>query len=337
MGSAARFVPWLAAAPGLALAALWAAGALWLDGPAWRPLAGALAAAFAGACLALAWRVRPGWKAALAVLALVAAVWLWWLRIPPRNDRDWLPDVARPARAVVDGDQLTIENVRDFHYRSETDYDERWETRRWDLARLQGVDLFLSQWDSPYILHTIASWTFADAPPLAISIETRKEKGEQYSALRGFFRQFELYYVVADERDVIGLRAGPRGERVRLYHVRMPVAEARALLLDYLREVNALADRPRWYNALTQNCTTAIRQHVRLAVRENPWSWKILANGFLDELMYERGTIDTSLPFAELRARSDVTERARAALDAPDFSQRIREGLPQPPPPAAER
>jgi hypothetical protein len=306
--------------------------ALWFDGPPSRPLAGALAAAFVAICAGVALRVRPGWQAALVVALLIAVVGGWWVRIEPRNDRDWLPDVARPPQARIDGDRVTIENVRDFRYRSESDWDERWETRTWDLARLEGVDLFLSQWDSPLIVHTIASWRFADAPPLAISIETRKEKGEEYSALRGFFRQFELYYVVADERDVIALRAGPRGERVRLYHVRMTPAEARDLLLDYLREVNELAVRPRWYNALSHNCTTTIRQHVRVAVRDNPWSWKILANGHLDELMYERGTIDTSLPFPELRARSDVTERAREALGAPDFSQRIRAGLPLPAP-----
>lgn len=316
----------------LALAVAWSSAAIWIDGPSRRPLAGVLATAFALGSAALARRSRPGWRAALVVAMAIAAVVLWWLRIPPRNDRDWLPEVARTARATIVGDHVTIENVRDFRWRSETDFDERWETRSWDLSRLAGVDLFFSQWDSPYILHTIVSWTFTEGPPLAISIETRKERGETYSAVRGFFRQFELYYVVADERDVIALRAGPRGERVRLYHVRMPVTEARAILLDYLRELNELAERPRWYNALTHNCTTTIREHVRLAGRENPWSWKILANGFLEELMYERGTIDTSLPFATLRARSDVTERARAALDDPAFSVRIREGLPVPAP-----
>lgn len=311
-----------------ALAAVLAAAALWVDGPASRGLAGTLAAAFALACVVSAARVRPARRAALVVLVLAGAVAVWWLRIPPRNDRDWLPEVARTARATVAGDHLTIENVRAFRWRSETDFDEHWETRSWNLARLTGADVFFSQWDSPYILHTIVSWTFSDAPPLAISIETRKERGETYSAVRGFFRQFELYYVVADERDVIALRAGPRGEQVRLHHVRMPLPEARAILLDYLRELNELAERPRWYNALTHNCTTSIRQHVQLAGRQSPWSWKILVNGFLEERMYERGAVDTSLPFATLRARSDVTARARAAQDDPAFSLRIREGLP---------
>jgi hypothetical protein len=327
VGSVSAALRWVVASV-LGLAALWAAAALWFDGPAFRPLAGALAAGFAMACLGVVLRVRPWRRAASVTGALVAIVWFWWLRLPPSNDRDWRPDVARPARATVEGDRITIENVRNFSYRSEDDYDERWETRTWDLSRLTAVDLFLSYWGSPWIAHTIVSWEFEGAPPLAISIEVRKERSESYSALRGFFRQFELYYVVADERDVIALRTNHRHEEVYLYRVRMPVERARAILLDYLREVDALAERPRWYNALTHNCTTTIRHHVQNVAPGNPWSWKILANGRLDELAYSRGTIDTSLPFAELRARSRVDERARESGDGPDFSRRIREGLP---------
>jgi hypothetical protein len=188
--------------------------------------------------------------------------------------------------------------------------------------------MFLCSWGSTLIAHTIASWDFLDGPPLAISIETRKERGESYSALRGFFRQFELYYVVADERDVIRLRTNFRGERVYLYHIRMSPENARAVLLDYLQAVNSLAKRPQWYNALTHNCTTTIRYHALQVGAGRPWDWRILANGHIDELSYERGTIDTSLPFPELKARSNITAKAKAAYDAIDFSARIRQGLP---------
>jgi hypothetical protein len=282
-----------------------------------------------GACLALA---RPWRRGALAALALVAAVAVWWARIPPRADRDWQPDVARTPRSVLAGDRLTVYDVRNFDYRSESDFEERWETRTWDLRRIEGVDVFLSSWGSPHIAHTITSWRFEGAPPLAISIETRKEKGETYSALLGFFRRFELHYVVADERDVVRLRTNVRGERARLYPIRMSPARARELLLDYLRGVNRLAAEPAWYNALTTNCTTRIRHHAQNVAAGNPWSWKILLNGHLDEMAYARGTIDTSLPFEELRARSDVTERARAADADPAFSRRIRAGIPGLPP-----
>jgi len=315
-------------APLLLIGIAWGSLALWLDGPSSRALAGALAAGFALASAALYLGVRSAWRAALLVAAGIAAVAVWWLRIPPSNDRDWLPDVARPAEAHFDGSRVTIRNVRNFRYRSETDFDERWETRTYDLDRLTGIDLFLSFWGPTLIAHTIVSWEFEDAPPLAISIETRKEKGEEYSAVRGFFRQFELYYVVADEGDVVGVRTDQRGEHVFLYRVRMPLEAARAVLVDYLEEVERLAHHPRWYNAFTQNCTTTIRMHLRNVGIARALDWRLLANGRLDELMYERGTIDTSLPLPELRRRSEITEQAKAAGSAADFSQRIRAGLP---------
>jgi hypothetical protein len=152
--------------------------------------------------------------------------------------------------------------------------------------------------------------------------------GESYSAVRGFFHQFELYYVVADERDVIRLRTNYRGEDVYLYRLTVPRERARAILLDYLAEMNRLAREPKWYNAATHNCTTTIRHHVQHVAPANPWDWRILVNGHIDELGYERGTVDTSLPFDELRRKSEITERAKAADRDADFSARIREGLP---------
>ncbi|MGH7429700.1 MAG: DUF4105 domain-containing protein, partial [Candidatus Methylomirabilaceae bacterium] len=203
-----------------------------------------------------------------------------------------------------------------------------WEDRTYDLARLRGLDLFLSFWGPTLIAHTIMSWEFDDGQHLAVSIETRREQGEPYSALRGFFRQYELYYVVADERDLVRLRTNYRGERVYLYRLRGTPELARALLLAYVDEVNRLATRPKWYNAFTHNCTTAIRFHVQQVGIRNPWNWRILTNGKADELLYLRGTIHTGLPFAELRAKSDITTKAQAADHDPAFSRRIRAGLP---------
>ena len=170
------------------------------------------------------------------------------------------------------------------------------------------------------------SWEFDDGRYLAVSIETRKEKGETYDALRGFFRQYELYYVVADERDVVRLRTNYRGEQVFLYRLRATPERARAVLRSYLERVNDLVKTPEWYNAFTHNCTTTIRGHVQDAGVHNPWNWRILANGKGDEFLYMRGNINTSLPFPEVRARSDITAKAKAA-DRNEFSARIREGL----------
>ncbi|MGD0291314.1 MAG: DUF4105 domain-containing protein [Candidatus Binataceae bacterium] len=307
----------------------WGALALWFDGPISRVLAGTMAGGLALTSIALAALVRPFLKGLVAALLPVVAVAVWWASIPPSNTRDWPPDVARTARAAFHGSSVTIQNVRNFKYRSESDYDQRWETRTYDLDRLRGVDLFLSFWGPTQIAHTIVSWEFDDGQHLAISIETRKEKGESYSALRGFFHQYELYYVVADERDLVGLRTNCRGEQVYLYRIRIPRPQARALLVDYLNEVNLLAEHPRWYNALTQNCTTTIRGHAQNAGAGGRLNWKLIANGHLDQLLYERGQIYSDLPFADLRARSDITEKAKAAGDSPDFSARIRQGLPE--------
>jgi hypothetical protein len=310
-------------------AVTWAVMAIWIDGPQSRVLAAPMAAGLAVVSVTLAASVRPLLRGLTVALFPVIVVALWWTSILPTNTRDWTPDVARTSRATFHGSRVTIENVRNFNYRSETDYDQRWETRTYNLDRTKGVDLFLSFWGPTEIAHTILSWDFDDGQHLAISIETRKQKGESYSAMRGFFRQYELHYLVAVERDLVRLRTNYRGEQVYLYRLRVPAVDARALLVDYLEEVNRLADHPEWYNTLTHNCTTTIRGHVQNVGAAGSLAWRILANGHLDELLYERSRIDTSLPLADLRTRNNITEKAKAADDSPDFSARIRQGLPE--------
>jgi hypothetical protein len=315
-------------APFLIILTAWSAACLWFDGPNSQVAAGILAAGFGIASIGLAIFVRPIWRMWAAFAICFFAVQIWWNGIQASNDREWLSDVARAPVATIEGDLVTVENVRNFHYRSETDFDEVWETRTYDLSKLSGLDFYMSYWGSPLIAHTVVSWEFEDGQHLAISIETRKEVGESYSAILGFFRQYELYYVVADERDVIRLRTNHRGEQVFLYRLRTPVPVARALLVDYLEVLTKLAAEPRWYNALRYNCTTTIRSHTRQVAPGRSFSWKMLVNGFLDELSYDRGSIDTSLPFEELKRRSNITAKALAAGDDPAYSSLIREGLP---------
>jgi hypothetical protein len=313
----------------------WSVAAIWIDGPKNRELAGMLCVVVAAGSLLMLLVVQSWWRSLATAVVPFVIVLAWWLSLAPSNERDWQSDVARLPSATITGDRATIRNVRNFAYPSATTVVERWETRSYDLSHIEGFDLFLSYWGSKSIAHTISSWEFSDGQHLAISIETRKKNGQEYSPVLGFFRQFELYYVVADERDVIGVRAGPRQETMQLYRVRGGPTFARALLLDYLDEVNRLARAPQWYNALTHNCTTTIRHHVQQISPGNPFDWRILANGHLDELGYERRQINTSLPFAELRRRSDITARAKAAAaNSGDFSRVIREGLPERPEPA---
>jgi len=264
-------------------------------------------------------------------LALAAAIFvgvlLWYLSLQPKQQADWQPDVAELPRAELEGDRLTIHNVRNFDYRSEKDFTPRWEMRSYDLSKLDGVDMFFSHWSGPAIAHTIMSWSFSDGQHLAISIETRKVVGQEYSAIAGFFRQYPIYYVVADERDVVRVRTNYRGENVWMYRLKPPrPVAARALLLDYVASINALAERPAWYNALTDNCTTSIQRHARhLNPGGNPFDWRLLANGRMPELLYEQGRLDTSLPFDELERRGHIDARAKAADQDPGFAARIRE------------
>jgi len=324
-----RRVVWIVFGLVTALALAWGAAALHFAGPRPPLLANGLAAAFLLAGFGMLIGVRPLRRTLVALVVLFGIFGLWWRSLEPRNDRDWQPDVARPARVEITGDLVTVHDLRNIDYRSETDYTPRWETRTFNLARLNGLDLFLSYWGSPLIAHTIMSWDFGDGQHLAISIETRKEKGEEYSAVAGFFRQYELYFVVADERDVVRLRTNFRGEDVYVYRFDAPPADARALLLRYVEAVNELHERPQWYNALTENCTTGIQRLAASGARRSWWSWKLFVNGYLDELGYDIGAFDRSMPFAVLKAKSHINERAKAANDDPRFSVRIREGLPR--------
>ena len=312
----------------LLLFTIWGGAAIWLDAPISRTVAGILSGSFMVASAGSLLLVRPMGRALAISMLLCLGVLAWWHSIAPSNDRDWQPDVARLPRAHINGDRIAIENVRNFDYRTQSDFTEHWETRSYDLRMLVGADMFLSYWGSPVIAHTIVSWQFADGQHLAISIETRKERNESYSAIRGFFRQYEIYYVVADERDVVRLRTTFRGEHVYLYRLATPPDQARAVLSDYLAEINRLAEHPAWYNALLHNCTTTIRNHARHVAPENPFDWRILVNGYLDRVGYDRGTINTELPFDELRRRSNITAAAKQADQALNFAELIRERLP---------
>jgi hypothetical protein len=302
--------------------ALWFAG----PGPGWAR--SALAVVYAAGMLATLLFV-PRRRAALGIFAAIfAALALWWSSLAPSQLKDWAPEVARMPTADFEGDRLVIHGLRNFDYRSETDFDVRYEDRTYDLSKLVGLDLFMSYWSGPRVAHTILSWEFEDAPPIAISIETRKDRTQQYSAIEGFFKQYELIYVVADERDLVRLRTNFRGEEVYLYRLAAPVEAARALLLDYVRRFDRLADHPAFYDALTQNCTTTIRDHVKHIAPGFTFDWRLLVNGHLDEMLWEKGSVNNTIPFAELRARSRINERALAAGSSPDFSRLIREGLP---------
>jgi hypothetical protein len=311
----------------LLLATIWAAAALHFDVRVlWlrTPLA---VAYMLGVAAVWIW-VKGWWKKVGLTAVGFVLVLAWWFTLQPSNDRDWQPDVAVLAYADIAGNKVTVHNIRNCDYRTETDYDVRHYDQTFDLDKIRSADLYMVYWGAPYMAHTMVSFGFEGGDQLCFSVEARKEKGEGYSAVKGFFRQFELVYIAADERDVIRLRTDYRqGEEVYLFRLKGSPDQVRRFFLNYVQRMNSLRERPQWYNALSQNCTTSIRMQ-RTAADRAPWDWRMLANGYGDELLYERGAIATNLPLAELKERVHINERARAAGKEADFSKLIREGVP---------
>ncbi len=331
----------LASLVGLFLAGmtLWGSGAIYYSAPLGSAAKEILLLSFAllGVAGIAGLFVRRLRRLVAAFLIAFAIVLIWWLRIQPRNDRDWQPEVAVLPYADINGDLITIHNIRNFDYRTETDFTPRYYDKTFDLRKLDTVDMVASYWMGDAIAHMMVSFGFAGQDYLTISIETRKERSESYSTLAGFFKQYELYYVVADERDLIRVRTNYRKdppEDVYLYRTNAPPANVRRLFLSYIEKINSLKEHPEFYNTLTTNCTTNIWMHTKVNAAAIPFDWKILASGYVPLLAYERGRLDTRLPFDELRRRGHINAAAQAANDAADFSQRIRADVPAPPPAA---
>lgn len=293
------------------------------------PLSAWAAAGYTLASMAIFLLGRTWEKATILFALLFALVLVVFFLQKPSNNRDWQPDLALLPSATIDGDKITIHSIRNCDYRTETEFTVRHYDKTFDLNALTSLDLFLVDWGLGSVVHTMLSFGFNNLEYVAISIEARKEQGEGYSTLRGFFRQYELMYVVADERDVVRLRTNYRqGETVYLYRIQGDKELFREVFLDYFRSINQLKDKPAWYNALLSNCTSVLRGHTRPYFRKVLWDWRLLANGYADEMAYEKGILDTSLPFAELKRRSIINSKAKEADGDPDFSLRIRAGLP---------
>ena len=302
--------------------------------PTPTPARWALAAAVAVFSIWGLWFSRRRWPQA-AVLALWFGCWLAWMSVEPSLARNWRPEVAVMPRIALDGDRIRITGLRNFDYRSPTDFTPRHETRELRLSQLRSLDFFLSYWHPGPVGHTFVSFNFADAPPLAISIETRPEVGEGFDPLASLFRHFELIYVVGDERDIVRVRSNHRQEDVFLYRTHLSPDALRRLFLVYAERVNALAVHPEFYHLLSNNCTINIVRYANRIGRVGRLDIRHVLNGFSDRYLYRAGVVDTSLPFEVLRARSQINAAAQAADQAADFSARIRAGRPRPAPASA--
>jgi hypothetical protein len=310
----------------IALLTCWSTLALYFDLPIvrMRVLSAVLYLLITAALLCLAKRNLYRLLACLLCCVLVAS---WWLTLKPSKDEPWQADVSRLASVDLNHDHAVIHNFRQCDYRAELDYTCNWSTRDVDLSQIEGVDLFMDYWGSPWIAHTIVSFDLGNGQHVAFSLETRKQIGQSYSAIRGFFRQYTLISVVSDERDLVRLRTNyRRGEDLYLYRTRATPSFARSLFLNYAGVTNQLAEQPQWYNAITHNCTTEI--FTFQTMKSQPYDWRILLNGKADEMEYEQGELLGNLPFAELKKRAYINSAARAANADPQFSARIRAGRP---------
>lgn len=250
--------------------------------------------------------------------------------LAPSNVRNWSPDQAVLPYAEFQGQKITVHNVRNCRYFSDDVYVVQHEDRVYDLSELQSVDFFVVPFENmPAIAHTMLSFEFR--PPggtperLAVSVETRKELGEQYAAWKGSARQYELIYVLADERDVIGVRANHRGEDIYLYPTTATPEQARNLFVDIVSRANELASRPEFYDTFTNNCTTNIARHInRIAPQRIRYDYHILLPGYSDKLAYEEGLIQRYGTFKETKAKAYISPSAILFAENEDFSKKIR-------------
>jgi len=310
----------------------WSALALWYRLPAPEAIKFGAASLFAlfGCITIVALFSRLCFRALSVFIMAFAVVAFWWITIEPAEHADWAPDVARQVTGKIEGERLILTNVREFEWRTDKDFIERWTTRTYDLNGLRTLDFFMSYWAGPEMAHVILSFGFTDGTFLAWSVEVRREKNGEFSPMADLFKNNPLVIIAAQEQDVVGVRSNVRGEDVQLYRLRATPEDARLLLLEYVRDANALAASPKFYNSILTNCTTTVVKMVRAVGDKVPLDWRLIVNGYLPDYAYDQGALDHRLDLAHLKALAHVEMRALEAGLTPEYSQLIRVGVPSP-------
>ena len=316
----------------LAYLSAWGSLALWFKAPgpvavSWA-LAGAFAALGVGTLVALFTAARLRW---LFVFGLCFGVlMIWWTSLTPPRDGNWSPDVAQQTTGTIDGDILTLENVRAFNWRSTDDFDEIWVTRSYDMSQITSVDLFMSYWAGPSMAHLMVSYGFADGTNLAWTVEVRREIGGSFSPVADYFKANTMAVIASEERDVVGLRTNIRKERVQLFRLKGQPEAARNMLTAYVDLANSVAEAPKWFHSVFSNCSLTVVDLARSVGINLPLDYRVIVNGYFPEYLYERGAMSTEHTLEDLYSLGAVSARGQAAGLTDGFSAALREGVPLP-------
>jgi len=326
-----RLIILLVITPALGLIILWSALAITYAGAPGQEIRWAFGASFAIVFVASFFCFPKRIITALLLFAAFGAVLIWWMGLKPSHDRNWSQLTAVLPRAAIEGDTATIRSIRNFDYEEIDAYTPRYYDKTFDLTRLKTLDLIISYWgDGRHTAHSMLSFGFDDTEYLCVSVEARAEEGEVYSAIAGLFRKYELIYVLGDEKDILGSRTGVRKEQVYLYPTNTTPADVRKLFEKIMARVNQIADRPEFYNTITDNCTTWLAYSGRSIAPPGSFDYRILLNGYADEMAFDNGWIDTKDSFRETRERCRINQYVIDDFDRAHYSRRIRPHLPQP-------
>lgn len=260
---------------------------------------------------------------------------IWYFSLDARQDRDWDPEVAKQFSYEKKDNIVRIHNVRNFNWHPDGTYNVHWEDRTFDLNKITGINVIASYWMGPQIAHTLLSFDFSDQKPLVFSIEIRKENGEEFSAIGGFFRKYELSLIASDEKDIVYTRSNIRHEQVYLFPIKMHEAERKALFIEYLNKTDELRTEAKWYNTLTSNCTTLVFDMVQaINPQRLPKDYRLLASGYLPNYLYDLKALNQNYTMKEWYGLAHINPRAEQYQKQPNqsseaFSEAIRAGLPQ--------
>ncbi|GLQ34419.1 membrane protein [Amylibacter marinus] len=307
---------------GIAVLAFWGFGAIWFRGlPVLGVLYGILALAAIWGVYSADFRFWIGFALASVVLCI------WWIRIEPRLDLNWQEALRHTVTGQIEGDIVRLHNIRDFDWQADGTVNARWYDDDFRLSEIASVDVILSYWDSPRIAHTLVSFGFQDGRYVTFSVEIRKQVGQEFSTIGGFFKEYELAFVAATERDIVRLRTSVRDprEEVYLYPIKTTLEDRIDLFKAYVERANQLAGTPEFYHTITANCTTVVYALVKQFRPDVRFDKSILVSGDLPEMFEKRDMLDWDAPLGDVRARARINARADAVTGAEEFSHKIRE------------